>query len=123
MALERQPGLSPNLNPTETVQTREEVLSLIIDVHTHPIFHKAICEDKETLAYRKREFGIFKQSPTPVESVLQEMDYNGVTRSVLLPLDLTTRSGGWIVTNEEVRTLVDLAPDRFIGFASVDPYR
>ncbi len=99
------------------------MFSLIIDVHTHPIFHKAICENKETLEYRKREFGIFKQSPTPVESVLQEMDYNGVTRSVLLPLDLTTRSGGWIVANEEVRTLVDLAPDRFIGFASVDPYR
>lgn len=96
---------------------------MIIDVHTHPIFYKAISEDKDTLDYRKRQFGVFKQSPSPIESTLQEMDYNGVTRSILLPIDLTTQSGGWIVSNDDVKTIVDLAPDRFIGFASVDPYR
>lgn len=46
-----------------------------------------------------------------------------VSRSILLPIDLTTQSSGWIVSNEEVRQLVELAPDRFIGFASVDPHR
>lgn len=99
------------------------MLPLIIDVHTHPIFFKAICDEKETLEYRKREFGIFKQSPAAIENVLQEMDYNGVARSVLLPLDLTTISSGWVVSNEEVRQLVNLAPERFVGFASVDPHR
>lgn len=96
---------------------------MIIDVHTHPIFHKAISDDKQVLDYRKKEFGIFKQSPSPLESVLQEMDYMHISRSILLPLDLTTQSAGWIVSNEEVKRLVDLAPDRFIGFASVDPHR
>lgn len=96
---------------------------MIIDVHTHPIFHKAISDDKQVLDYRKKEFGIFKQSPSPLESVLQEMDYMNISRSVLLPLDLTTQSAGWIVSNEEVKQLVDSAPDRFIGFASVDPHR
>ncbi|MFB5674208.1 amidohydrolase family protein [Paenibacillus terreus] len=96
---------------------------MIIDVHTHPIFYQAISGDKQVLDYRKQQFGVFKQSPSPIESVLQEMDYMQVSRSILLPIDLTTQSSGWIVSNEEVRQLVELAPDRFIGFASVDPHR
>ncbi|MBQ2791879.1 MAG: amidohydrolase [Oscillospiraceae bacterium] len=51
------------------------------------------------------------------------MDNGGPDKMVLLPLDLTTRYGGWIANNEEVKQIVDYAPDRFIGFASVDPYR
>ncbi|UUZ81201.1 amidohydrolase family protein [Paenibacillus sp. P26] len=96
---------------------------MIIDVHTHPIFYQDICGDKERLQFRKEQFGIFKQSPYSTQSVLLEMDYMKVDKSVLLPEDLTTQSGGYIVSNEEIKKLVDLAPDRFIGFASVDPYR
>jgi predicted TIM-barrel fold metal-dependent hydrolase len=36
---------------------------------------------------------------------------------------VTTTHGGAAATNEGVRNLVDTAPDRFIGFASVDPHR
>lgn len=32
-----------------------------------------------------------------------------------------TGAQGWPVINEEIRRLVDMAPDRFIGFAGVDP--
>lgn len=96
---------------------------MIIDVHAHPIFYKDICEDPDTLAFRKEQFGIFKQSPYPLESVLIEMDYKNVDKTVLLPEDITTLHGGHIVTNEEIKRIVDLAPDRFIGFASVDPHR
>lgn len=113
--------MNPINRPLQAGGKAEE--PLIIDVHTHPIFYKAISEDKKVLNYRKEQFGIFKQSPSPLESVLQEMDYNGIDRSILLPLDLTTQSGGWIVTNEDVKQIVDLAPGRFIGFASVDPHR
>ena len=31
--------------------------------------------------------------------------------------------GGWFVSNDQIKQLVDFAPDRFIGFASVDPRR
>ena len=51
------------------------------------------------------------------------MDYAGVDKAVLLPLDLTTTDGGCIVTNEQIKSIVDAHPDRFIGFASVDPRR
>lgn len=96
---------------------------MIIDIHTHPIFYKDISEDAAQLTFRKEQFGVFKQSPSPLESVFIEMDYTKVNKLVLLPEDLTTQAGGWIVSNEEIRKLVDLAPDRFIGFASVDPFR
>lgn len=96
---------------------------MIIDVHTHPIFYKDICEDKEQLNFRKEQFGIFKQSPYSLESVFIEMDYMNIDKSILLPEDITTQHGGHIVSNEEIKKLVDLAPDRLIGFASVDPYR
>jgi predicted TIM-barrel fold metal-dependent hydrolase len=96
---------------------------MIIDVHTHPIFYKDISEDKERLNFRKEQFGAFKQSPASIESILTEMDYMKVDKSVLLPEDLTTLYGDCVVSNEEIKKLVDLAPSRFIGFASVDPSR
>ncbi|KKI91303.1 amidohydrolase [Bacillus sp. SA1-12] len=96
---------------------------MVIDVHTHPIFFEGICEDEEALAFRKEQFGIFKQSPQSIEQILVGMDYGGIDKSVLLPEDLTTISGGHVVSNEEIKKLVDMVPDRFIGFASVDPHR
>ena len=45
----------------------------------------------------------------------------GLDKLCLLPEDYTSTVGCALVSNEEIRTLVDLAPDRFIGFASVDP--
>lgn len=96
---------------------------MVIDVHTHPIFFEDICTDKENLHYRMEQFGIFKQSPYPLEELLIEMDYSGIDKTVLLPLDLTTQSSGHIVSNEEVKKLIDLCSERFIGFASVDPHR
>lgn len=96
---------------------------MIIDVHSHPIFYKDICDDPSKLSFRKEQFGIFKQSPYPLEAALLEMDYMNVAKTVLLPEDITTLYGDCIIANEEIKRIVDLAPDRFIGFASVDPRR
>jgi predicted TIM-barrel fold metal-dependent hydrolase len=96
---------------------------MVIDVHTHPIFFKDICENPKRLNFRKEQFGAFKQSPYTMEELLLEMDFGGIDKTVLLPEDITTLYGDYIVSNEEIKKLVDLAPDRFIGFASVDPHR
>ncbi|MCY9693220.1 amidohydrolase family protein [Paenibacillus alginolyticus] len=95
----------------------------MINVHTHPIFYEDICEDQERLNFRKEQFGIFKQSPQSLESIITGMDYGGIDKSVLLPEDITTLHGDVVVSNDEIKKLVDLRPDRFIGFASVDPHR
>ena len=95
----------------------------IIDMRIQPIFYESICKDKKELEFRMNSFGVFKQSPYPYEEILVEMDYAGVSRAALLPLDLTTTEGGWIVTNEQIAQIVGDLPERFIGFASVDPRR
>ena len=51
------------------------------------------------------------------------MDAAGIDKAVLSAEDVTTRAGGVIVSNEEVKKLVDMYPDRLIGFAGVDPRR
>ena len=96
---------------------------MIIDMHLHPIFYKPICEDAEELEFRKNSFGVWKQGPMEWDEVFVEMDYGGIEKSALLPLDITTTEGGYIVTNEQVAKLQSIYPDRLIGFASVDPHR
>ena len=96
---------------------------MIIDMHIHPIFYGAVCEDEAEVEFRKKAFGVFKQSPYDYEELFVEMDYAKVDKAALLPLDLSTTEGGWIVNNDQIAKLVGDYPDRFIGFASVDPRR
>ncbi len=96
---------------------------MVIDMHVHPIFYDIICGDKNGLAFRQKEFGVWKQSPMSFDEFFAEMDAGGIDRAALLPLDLTATAGGWIVTNEEIAEIVSAHPERFIGFASVDPNR
>ena len=96
---------------------------MVIDMHLHPIFYKPICKDAEELEFRKNSFGVWKQGPMDWDEVFVEMDYGGIEKSALLPLDITTTEGGYIVTNEQVAKLQSIYPDRLIGFASVDPHR
>lgn len=95
----------------------------IIDMHVHPVFYKPICDDPEELEFRKNTFGVWKQGPMDWDEIFAEMDYGGITQSVLLPLDATTTEGGCIVTNEQAAKLQKIYPDRLIAFASVDPHR
>ncbi len=64
---------------------------------------------------RRQRYGLYKTSPSPLEHTLEVMDHAGIDKSVLLPLDLTTITGEVVISNDEVRTLVSLAPDRFVG--------
>lgn len=96
---------------------------MIIDMHVHPIFYGAVCEEHDEVEFRKNAFGVFKQSPYEYEEMFVEMDYANVDKAALLPLDLTTTEGGWVVNNDQITKLVSDYPDKFIGFASVDPRR
>lgn len=96
---------------------------MIIDMHVHPIFYKEIYKNEEQLDFCKNTFGVWKQGPITAEEIFTEMDYGKIDKQVLLPLDLTTTNKGQIVTNEDIAKLVEFCPERFIGFASVDPHR
>lgn len=96
---------------------------MVIDMHVHPIFYKSICDNKEELEFRKDTFGVWKQGPMDWDEAFAEMDFGGIDKEALLPMDVTTTEGGWIVTNEQIAALKSRYPERLIGFASVDPHR
>lgn len=96
---------------------------MVIDAHVHCAFFKDICGDPERVQFRRDQYGLHKTGPADIKQTLTVMDFAKVDKSILLPLDLTTLSGGTLVSNQEVHKLVELMPDRFIGFASMDPLR
>ena len=98
-------------------------MSMVIDVHVHPGFYKEISQSQDEIAFRKKEAHWDLMSPFPVELTRTQMKFSHVDKLVLLPLDLTTSAGGWVVSNDEICTMLNAAPDLFFGFASVDPHR
>lgn len=96
---------------------------MLIDMHIHPIFYDPICEDEEEVYYRGEDFGVWKQGPMSWDEIFAEWEVCGMTKAALLPLDLTTSCGRWVVDNRQIAKLQALYPEKFIGFASVDPHR
>ena len=96
---------------------------MLIDMHIHPIFYGPICGDETEVAFRGDTFGVWKQGPMEFDELFAEWDVCGLTQAALLPLDVTTTAGGWVVNNDQVEALCKLHPDKFYGFASVDPHR
>ncbi len=95
---------------------------MFIDMHVHPAFFEPINEDPAREQMRHDVLNIHRNGTAPLEHIFNQMRCAGLDRLCLLPEDYTTETGSAIVTNEEIRRLVDLAPDRFIGFAGVDPF-
>ena len=96
---------------------------MIIDIHTFPGFFEEICDSPEKIEFRIEQYFLYKQHVWPLSLFITQLNAAGIDKAVLSAEDVTTRAGGVIVSNEEVKRLVDLYPDRLIGFASVDPRR
>lgn len=94
---------------------------MFIDMHVHPAFYEPINQDEELEELRHNTLDIHKNGTAPLEHIFNQMNCAGLDRLCLLPEDYSSLQGRPLVSNEEVRRLVELAPDRFIGFASVDP--
>lgn len=56
-----------------------------------------------------------------MEQVMAVMDHAWLDKAVILAEDYSATMGQPIVSNEEIRAIMDAVPGRFIGFASVDP--
>lgn len=96
---------------------------MIIDMHTFPGFFEEISQDPERINFRREQYFLYKQHVWPLSLFSVQMDAAGIDKSVIAAEDVTSRAGNTIVSNEEIRTLLDICPDRLIGFASVDPWR
>lgn len=95
---------------------------MFIDTHVHPIFFEPITKDTQIKDLRHETFGIYKAGTAKIEHIFNQMSCAGLDKLVLLPQDYLTQVGKTVISNEDIKTLVDIAPDKFIGFASVDPF-
>ena len=98
-------------------------MGLTIDINTHPYLFSDVCDTQEKERFVIDVTGLYHNGVCSMESVFARLDCAGIDRCVLSPLDLTTEKGKWMTTNEDVKMLVEKYPERFIGFASVDPKR
>ncbi len=93
----------------------------MIDFHTHPLLVEEMIARHPELERAAREVFHIGNRFQPLETFLLELDVSGLQRAVLLPIDTGRTRGIPIYTNEQIAELVAMAPDRFVGFASVDP--
>ena len=93
----------------------------MIDFHTHPVLVEEMVVRHPELERVAREVFYIGNRFQPLRTFLLELDISGLQRAVLLPIETTRTRGMPIYTNEQIAELVAIAPDRFVGFASVDP--
>lgn len=92
----------------------------IYDTHAQLWTEEAIMSMPESM--REGYLRIFGENLPKIGDTLQDMDAAGVAKSVIVAIDAETR-WGYGVSNELVAQTVAEHPDRFIGFASVDPHK
>lgn len=96
---------------------------MFIDMHVHPDFYKPISDDKKVLDTRHESLNIHLNGTAPLEHIYNQMNCAGLDRLCLLGSDYSTMHGLPMVSNDEVAQLVEQSEGKFIGFASVDPFR
>jgi len=108
---------------------------MIIDIHVHPFCKEITVTPGFEVAFER----MFKEQRNPkkmealksglallfehntVENIIADMDRNKIDKACIVAMNLTTRYGVELVTNEDVGRLAAAYPERFIPFASVDP--
>ncbi|AEB06823.1 amidohydrolase 2 [Coriobacterium glomerans PW2] len=99
---------------------------MVIDMHVHPLLYQEIYQSGSGptgFETWESEFGMGHMGPMGFDELEAEMNAGDISRSVLLPIDLTATTGSALATNEQIAHLVEAHPDRLWGFASVDPHR
>lgn len=83
-------------------------------------FYEPINQDSELEELRHNTLDIHKNGTAPLEHIFNQMKCAGLDYLCLLPEDYRTQQGGKVlVSNEEISQLVNMAPDKFIGFAGL----
>jgi len=77
-------------------------------------------KDEKLLENVRRVFGLLPMVQ-PTSTLIQSLEAADVDKTVLLPIDCETTHGCSLPSNRIIAQVVDQYPDRFIGFASVDP--
>jgi len=90
-------------------------------MHVHPTFFEPINKDSAKEELRHDALNIHLNGTAPLDHTFNQMKCAGLDKLCLLPHDYSFTMGEPLVSNEEVSALCSMHPDKFIGFASVDP--
>ncbi|MDD2301063.1 MAG: amidohydrolase family protein [Eubacteriales bacterium] len=96
---------------------------MFIDIHVHPDFYEPLNADPGKEQFRHDQMNIHHNGTAPIAHVFNQMECAGLDRLCLLAGESSAPLDPSLVSNEEVRSLCNMHPNRFIGFASVDPRR
>ncbi|MHC1565459.1 MAG: amidohydrolase family protein [Candidatus Syntropharchaeales archaeon] len=95
----------------------------LIDIHAHPPTEEfSTISGGRYMRHAAEYFGI-SNKPKTIEDMIEEYDRAGIAKAVLVAWDAETATGLPKTSNEYIAGIVDRFPDRFIGFASVDPWK
>ena len=94
---------------------------MIIDVDVHPDFYEIINKDKEIEQIRHDEINVHLNGTAQLEHIFNQMNLANIGKMFILGRDYSKEHGFPLVSNDEVKKIEDAAPDKFVGFASIDP--
>jgi len=94
---------------------------MIIDSHFHPALIAEISGDKKRFSKRCDEMNFHLMKPSELAVLDVQNRFAGIDKMFLLPQDASADCGEAVISNADICRLVELRPDMFIGFASVDP--
>lgn len=81
---------------------------MFIDMHVHPAFYEPINGDCQKEQQRHDALDIHLNGTAPLEHIFNQMSCAGLDRLCLLPQDYRGEYGESLVSNEEIKMLVDL---------------
>lgn len=94
---------------------------MFIDFRVNPAFFEDIHVDEEHLNKRHNGFYLYNNSLAKLQHINNQMNLAGLDKLVIMAEDRRTEFERPLVSNEEIKKLVDISNGKFIGFASVDP--
>ncbi|MBD3211914.1 MAG: amidohydrolase family protein, partial [Candidatus Lokiarchaeota archaeon] len=105
---------------------------MIIDFHIHPFCKEATWGDLEKIAdamwgsdtkKRKRMSVMLKNlsNSYSITNYIELMDQFQIEKAIIVSFNIKTAYGIKLVSNEDISNFVEMYPERFIGFAGIDP--
>jgi len=93
---------------------------MIIDSHIHIGKEELLSPDIVAFFKQKKAWEDIREKISP-EGVISALDRSGIDKGVIFPLTFMPTNGNWQAMNDMTAEYVALYPQRFIGFAIVNP--
>jgi len=105
---------------------------MIIDFHFHPFCKEATWQDLDQVAEamwglnpnQKKRMRVMLQNLAnkySINNYIELMDKFEIEKAIIVSFNIKTAYGVCLVTNDDIANFVDKYPERFIGFAGIDP--